>query len=315
METVFSLSRARKYPNTIATLGVFDGVHLGHKAVLSETSRWAVEIGGTAVVITFDRHPERVLKGKAPESLTSLEHRLHLISRTDMDVCVVLHFGRELAGTEPEEFARAVFADSLGVKGVVLGYNCRFGRGGAGTPELLAHLGARWGFEVKTVGPLAVDGAPVSSTRVRQLVESGEIEGAARLLGRPFTLRGTVVHGQKRGGKLGFPTANLNLHHEATPPGGVYICRASLDSAQYWGLLNVGVRPTFSVCGEGGRKHVEVYLYGFPGGDLYGGTLEVEVLKFLREEARFDSPGALAAQIERDRRTLEAFIGAAGGTP
>ncbi len=312
METVFSLSRARRYPDTIATLGVFDGVHLGHRAVLSETSRWAGEIGGTAVVITFDRHPERVLKGKAPESLTSLEHRLHLISQTDVDVCVVLHFGRELAGTEPEQFARAVFVDALGAKGVVLGYNCRFGRGGAGTPELLAQFGSRWGLEVRTVGPLEVDGAPVSSTRIRQLVESGEIEGAARLLGRPFTLRGTVVHGEKRGGKLGFPTANLNLHHEATPPSGVYVCRASVDGEQYWGLLNIGVRPTFSACGDGEREHVEVYLYGFAAADLYGGTLEVEVLKFLRGEEKFDSPGALAAQIERDRRSLEEFIGGDG---
>lgn len=314
METVFSLARTQRYPNTVATLGVFDGVHLGHKAVLGDTARWADGIGGTAAVVTFDRHPERVIAGRSPDSITSLEHRLHLISQTNIDVCVVLHFDRALAATEPADFARSVFVEALGVTGVVLGYNCRFGRGGSGTPELLSALGEKRGFEVRTVAPLMVDDAPVSSTRIRRLIESGDLEPAARLLGRPFALRGTVVHGDKRGEKLGFPTANLNLHHEATPPRGVYICRAVFDGAHHWGLVNVGVRPTFSAGPAQARTHVEVYLDAYSGADLYGATLEVEPLKFLRAERRFDSAEALAAQMEQDRRILRTFVRGIEGT-
>ena len=314
METVFSLARAQVYPNTIATIGVFDGVPLGHKAVLSETKRWADGIAGTAVVITFDRHPERVLSGKSPDSITSLEHRLRLISETDIDACVVLHFDRALAASEADDFARSVFVETLAVKGIVLGYNFRFGRGGAGTPELLVQLGDKLGFEVRTVGPLVVDDAPVSSTRIRRLIEAGDLEAAARLLGRPFTLRGTVVHGDKRGTKLGFPTANLNLHHEATPPRGVYICRAVFDGERCWGLVNVGVRPTFGAAGVQPRTQVEVYLDCYSGTSLYGATLEVEPVMFLRAEQRFDSAEALAAQMEQDRRILRTFVKGVEGT-
>ncbi len=307
METVFGLAKAGAYKAPVATLGVFDGVHLGHKRVLAHTVDWASRLSGTAVVITFDRHPERVVKGSSPDSITSLEHRLHLISQAHLDVCIVLHFGADLACTEPEDFAKSVFVKALGVRGLVLGYNCRFGRGGAGTSELLEEIGSRHGFEVQTVEPLLVDGQPVSSTRIRRLVETGDLKAAASLLGRPFTLRGTVVHGKKRGRRLGFPTANLNLHHEATPPSGVYISKVELDGQVLWGLTNVGVRPTFTQGAGAVRKTVEVYVQDYEGGDLYGRTLEVEPLCFLRSEEAFESPAALTAQIEQDTRMLATF--------
>ena len=191
--------------------------------------------------------------------------------------------------------------------GVVLGYNARFGSGGSGDARLLRRVGREYGFEVRTVPPLEVDGARVSSTRIRTLVENGRFDEAARLLGRPFTLRGTVVHGDKRGRGLGFPTANLNLHHEATPPRGVYICKAELDGKVYWGLVNIGVRPTFSAGAARESKHVEVYLEDFEGDGLYGETLEVEIVRFLRDERCFESAGALAAQLEEDRRILGTY--------
>jgi len=307
METVFSLAKAPRYPSPVATIGVFDGVHRGHLKVLSETVRWAREIDGTALVITFDRHPQRVLGGASPDSITSLEHKLHLIARADIDLCVVLHFDREMAEMPPERFVREILVESLAVTGAVLGFNARFGRGAAGDEQLLRLMGRRHGFEVRTVGPLLIDGEPVSSTRIRSHIEAGELHAAARLLGRPFTLRGTVVHGAKRGAGLGFPTANLNLHHEATPPRGVYICRVLTDGGRYWGLVNIGMRPTFER-GEAARtKHIEVYLDDYSGGPLYGETLEVEPVKFLREQTCFASPEALARQLEKDRRTLRTF--------
>lgn len=310
METVFSLAKLRSCPSPIATIGVFDGVHRGHRQVLAETVRWAREVDGAAVVITFGRHPERVLAGASPDSITSLEHKLHLVAQTDVDLCVVLHFDRALANMPPERFVCETLVDALSVTGVVLGYNARFGRGGAGDAALLARMGREHGFETRTVGPLELDGAPVSSTRIRKLIENGDLGAAARLLGRPFTLRGTVVHGDKRGRDLGFPTANLNLHHEATPPRGVYICRASLDGAPYWGMVNIGVRPTFSTVPGGETRHVEVYLEDYAGDGLYGETVEIEPVKFLRDERCFESPEALALQLGQDRRALRTFRGA-----
>jgi riboflavin kinase/FMN adenylyltransferase len=307
METVFGLRKAGRRASPVATIGVFDGVHRGHRVVLEQTAGWARELGGTAMVITFDRHPERVLKGRSPESITSLEHRLHLIAQTRIEVCVVLHFDSALANMEAADFARNVLAQTVGVRGVVLGYNARFGRGGGGTAALLEEMGASLGFQVRTVPPLEVDSAPVSSTRIRRLIETGRLDSAAALLGRPFALRGTVMHGRKRGKSLGFPTANLNLHHEVTPPRGVYICRAGLAGGVLWGLVNIGIRPTFSKEGEPPTKVVEVYLDGYDGGGLYGETLEVEIVTFLRPEIRFADARELAGRIEQDRRILETF--------
>ncbi len=306
METVFSLARVRPYASPVATIGVFDGVHTGHRKILSATAEWAREIDGTAIAITFDRHPERILKGNPPESITSLEHKLHLIADTDIDVCVVLHFDQNMAQMRAERFVREILVEALAVKAVVLGHNARFGSGGTGDADLLARLGAKYGFCVRTVSPLEIDGAPVSSTRIRRLIESGELDAAARLLGRPFTLRGTVVHGAKRGRDLAFPTANLNLHHEATPPSGVYIARASLRRRKYWALANIGTRPTFSSC-RTGNKHVEVHLEDYEGAECYGETMEVKLVRLLRGEEQFESPEVLVAQIRRDMRSLEAF--------
>ncbi|MCD6405966.1 MAG: riboflavin biosynthesis protein RibF [Planctomycetes bacterium] len=306
METIFALKSARHLNSPIATIGVFDGVHRGHQTVLAETLQWARQTAGTSIVITFDRHPETLLKGSPPDSITSLEHKLHLVSQTGIDVCLVLHFDRELVDMEAEDFAQQVLVEALGTSGVVLGYNCRFGRGGRGNARLLGELGGRLGFDVRTVAPLVIDGAPVSSTRIRGLIEAGDLEKASVLLGRPVTLRGTIVHGTGRGRKLGFPTANLNLHHEATPPAGVYICRALAEGETLWGLVNIGVNPTFAEKGRKQRKCVEVYIDGYSGTSLYGRTVEVEMAQYLRPEAAFDSPEALAAQIEKDRQVLQA---------
>lgn len=313
METIFALKKARRFPRGIATIGVFDGVHRGHATVLTETTGWAREVGGTSLVITFDRHPSRVVAGKPPESITSLEHRLHLIEAAGVDVCLVLHFDRELASMDAESFARGVLVETLGVEGLVMGYNCRFGRGGEGDGELAGRLGREMGFAVRAVGPLVVGGAAVSSTRIRGLIEAGDVDGAAELLGRPVSLLGTVVHGDSRGRDLGFPTANLNLHHEVTPPGGVYVCGALVDGEEYAALANIGFRPTFTEKGQEGRKVVEVYLEGYAGGEFYGRTVEVSIVRFLRGEIRFGSAEALVRQMKEDRRALERFMAEGGG--
>jgi riboflavin kinase/FMN adenylyltransferase len=314
MERIFGLKKAAPFPRAIATLGVFDGVHRGHQAVLAETVRWAREAGGTSVVITFDRHPEAVLRKILVSSITSLEHRLSLIEKIGIDAAVILHFDQAMADMEPEDFARVVLVERLGVRGVLLGFNSRFGKGARGDAALLEGIGKRLGFEVRTAKPLLVDGAPVSSTLVRTLITKGELAKAAEFLGRPVSLLGTVVHGEHRGRRLGFPTANLNLHHEVTPPSGVYVCRVLVEGQKRWGLVNIGVRPTFHKDGEAARKTVEVYVDDYDAGEeLYGRTIEVEIAAFVRHERRFDSPEALVTQMEKDRRFLRTFRDSAGG--
>lgn len=306
MERIFGLAKAVKFKRPVATLGVFDGVHRGHQAVLAETVKWAGEIDGTSVAITFDRHPASVLGGRTPESLTSLEHRLSLIEKAGVDAALVLHFDRELADMEPEEFVKDILVDKLGVVGGVLGFNNRFGKGGRGDAELLEKMGREYGFEVRTAPPLLIKGTPVSSTLIRRLISNRQLAEAAELMGRPVSLRGIVIHGDKRGRRLGFPTANLNLHHEVTPPPGVYLARVCVeDGGRYWGLVNIGTRPTF-IAEDGARKTIEVHIDSF-NGDLYGKVIEVEIVLFLRAEKRFESSEELTRQMEKDRRVLETF--------
>jgi len=307
MERIFGLKKAAGFPGSIATLGVFDGVHRGHQEVLAGTVQWAGEKRVPCVVITFDRHPEAVLRRKHPAALTSLEHRLSLIEAAGIDVALVLHFDESLAAMEPEQFVREILVDHLHVGGVVLGFNGRFGKGARGDLALLQELGVRHGFEVRSAPPLVVDGAPVSSSRVRKLVTAGRLPEASGLLGRPVSLLGTVVHGQKRGRNLGFPTANLNLHHEVTPPSGVYICRVKAGGQTRWGLVNIGTRPTFERPGVPRRKAVEVFIDGYAGDDLYGKALEVEIASFVRPERKFDSAENLTRQMKKDLRFMRSF--------
>jgi riboflavin kinase / FMN adenylyltransferase len=304
MERIFGLKKFVKFPRPVATLGVFDGVHRGHLLILQETTNWARSISGTSMVITFDRHPDAVVRALPEENITSLEHRLDLIEKAGVDAALVLHFGEALAAMEAEDFVKSVLVEAAGVAGIVLGFNARFGRHARGDVKLLERMGAECGFQVKTAGPLIVDGSPVSSTRIRTLIRSGRLDDATRLLGRGVSLRGTVVHGAHRGRALGFPTANLNLHHEVTPPSGVYIGKVRVDDDELWGLVNIGTRPTF--CEEEHKKTVEVYIDRFEG-SLYGKTVEVELMRYLRAETRFVSADALTIQMEKDKRILEAF--------
>ena len=308
MERIFGLKKVARIPGAIVTLGVFDGVHMGHREVLSETVKWARAAGATSAVVTFDRHPEIVLRTTPAAALTSLEHRLALVEETGIDTAIVLHFDQALADMTAEDFIREILAGKIGVAGVLLGFNCRFGKSAQGDINLLTRLGEKYGFAVRSTEPLLIDGAPVSSTRIRNLISEGDLAGAARLLGRPVSLMGTVVHGDKRGRTLGFPTANLNLHNEVTPPAGVYVCRVMLDGGRLWGLVNIGFRPTFTDGAGEVKKTVEVYIDDYdPAERFYGHVMEIELDRFMRPEAKFDSAEALVEQMERDRRLLKAI--------
>ncbi len=298
----------------IATIGVFDGVHLGHFAVLRRTVERAKENGLISVVVTFDEHPKRVLLGRSPATVTSLNHRLRLFQRIGLDAAVVLRFTPGLREMSADSFLRQNLIPKLGLHGLVLGFDSKFGHQRQGNVSSLQEAAPSLGIEVEEVHPLLLDGRAVSSTAIREAVQLGEMNRAATMLGRPVSLLGTVIHGEGRGKTLGFPTANLDPHHELLPPAGVYSALVLCGPAPFDpeiaaqslapGVVNVGRRPTFEDTDE---ETVEVHLPEFDG-DLYGQDLEVFLLDALRPERNFESPEALHDRISQDVQEALASI-------
>lgn len=297
-------------------LGVFDGVHLGHQAILREMVAQARSAGAVPTAITFEPHPDAVLRPTgAPPLLTTPAERERLIRALGVAAVDVLPFTPELARLPAREFVDRLLWPRFRPARVFVGYNFTFGHRGAGTPRLLAERGARLGFTVQTFPPVRVGGEVVSSTVIRRHIARGEVERAARALGRPHRLPGRVVRGQGRGRALGFPTANLEVPAGLCRPArGVYLVRVEGDgiAAPHPGLANLGCRPTFRREGERGGDTLEVYLLDFDG-DLYGRELVVAFLARLRGELVFPSAEALARQIAADVAEARRLL--AGGLP
>ena len=280
---------------SVVALGVFDGVHLGHRAILDAAVSRARSTG-TAVACTFDRHPAEILKpDRAPLPITTVDERLALIAATGVTVTVVIPFTAELAAVEPEAFISDVLVGRLGAREVVVGFNHRFGRGARGDAALLGEVGARLGLHAEIVPPTDVDGAPVSSSAIRAALQRGDLEIATRMLGRPYFVGGQVVEGAGRGRTLGFPTANIAATRPLLVPPGVYACRLKVGDVLHGAVLNAGVRPTF------GEKvfTLEAHVLDFSG-DLYGHPVRLDFIERLREERRFAGVDALKTQIVAD---------------
>lgn len=293
----------------VATVGVFDGVHLGHFAVLRRVVDRAAVLALEPAVVTFAGHPKEVLAGRAPPAVTSLDHRLLLFERIGLQTALVLEFTPALRDVTAEDFVQRVLLDGLGMRELVLGWDSKLGKDRGGTVDSLQPLARTLGFGLEEVGPLRQRGHPISSTAVREAVALGELDRAAAMLGRPVSLLGTVVRGDGRGGALGFPTANLDLHHELRPPEGVYgalalrrgrapapaeVCRDPRGSPLP-AVVNIGGRPTFGAS----QVVVEVHILDFDG-DLYREDLEVYFLGRIRDERRFGGAAELARQIADD---------------
>jgi riboflavin kinase / FMN adenylyltransferase len=318
MQTYDSIDQAlaARLRHTVATLGVFDGVHVGHRYVLRECLRLAEERAAPAVVVTFRTHPRAIIAGKAPKLITSIEHRLRLFAQLGFQHCLVLAFDEELRRTPAARFAHTVFEEVLDAQVVVLGHNCRFGRDQEGSADWLIEHQSEFVFEARKARELRLGDENVSSTDIRNAILDGDLERASSMLGRPFSIYGTVVHGDGRGRTIGIPTANLDLHHELRPPRGVYGVRADVGGKRYFGLMNIGVRPTFGG-GESWEDRdradkIEVHLLDFDG-DLYGQDLEVMFLKRLRGEKKFASAAELVAQIAADRAEFSRSLEGTGG--
>lgn len=281
----------------IVALGNFDGFHLGHQAVVGRAVARARAEGRPALVATFDPHPVRYFRpGAPPFQLTTLDQRQRLFAAAGADAMVVFRFDTALAALTAERFVAERLVGMLGVAGVVTGEDFTFGHAKAGNVAVMAALGAARGFAAEAVGPVALDGEAVSSSRIRELLQAGDPRAAARLLTRPFAIEGSVQHGDKLGRTIGYPTANVDMGPYLRPAYGIYAVRGRLaDGTVLTGAANLGVRPTF----DPPKELLEPYFFDWSG-DLYGQVIEVELVEFLRPEAKFDTLAALTAQMELD---------------
>lgn len=282
------------------TMGVFDGVHRGHQAIIGQLREAASKIGAPSLAITYSPHPRQALGRAAPPGICSLERRLELLAEAGLDAAWVLPFSRDFSRMSGPAFAEEYFHRRLNAGAVVLGEAAVFGRDREGSAKTLAQWAEPWGARVTAVPPLVVDGTVVSSTAVRLAVQEGKLDRAASFLGRRVSVEGTVVHGQGHGRKLGFPTLNLDPHHELRPPPGVYLTRAVMDGVDHASVTNIGRPPTEPEIEAGLRDFlIETHLLDFKG-DLYGKTAEVIFYRKTRDVLRFNGLPELQRRVEQD---------------
>lgn len=306
------------FQNLVLAVGNFDGVHLGHQALLGQIQKKALELGARAAVFTFREHPQRVLHAKEePPILTSLIHKLVLLQRAGLDLCILADFTEPFSQMSPEDFVKNILLDTLGAREICMGSGARFGRGRSGDRTLVERLAGQYGFHFFEAPAVTVQGAVISSTLIRNLIRDGKLTEAGGLLGRPYSFFGTVTTGDGRGRTIGFPTVNLDPHSEVMPPEGVYavwfevldlewvqvtshksVLKEGLKTVRRQAVLNYGRRPTF---GDGGKAIPEAHILDFDG-NLDGKTVEVTFGPRLRSEQRFSSAETLKRQIQEDIR-------------
>lgn len=288
----------------VVTVGNFDGVHLGHQLLFSEVLVRARRSGGTAVAVTFDPHPLKVLRPEGIRLISSTEQKSELIRLAGMDALVIIPFDRQFAQMSAAAFVEDILCRTLGVQELVVGYDYALGRGREGTIDFLRRQGEERGFPVTVVEAHHEDGLPVSSTRIRQLVTEGRMQEVRRLLGRCYHIRGEVQRGRQRGRGLGFPTANLHITEEdLCPKKGVYVTQVICGGRMYGSISNIGRNPTF---GEN-ELVAETHIFDF-NDDIYGQPIRLNLLRHLRGEIKFNSPEELAAQIRKDVETARQVL-------
>lgn len=290
----------------IAALGNFDGFHLGHQAVAGEAIRQARSRGVPAIIATFDPHPVRFFIAHSPPfKLTTLDQRQQLFAEAGADAMLVFDFDASMAATSAEDFVTTLLGQHLGLSGVVTGEDFTFGKARSGNIETLRNVGAGCGITTTAMGPVADAGGVISSSRIRDALREGDCVVATRLLSRPFTVEGIVQHGDKNGRLLGFPTANIGMGNYLRPRYGIYAVRGYLpDGRVLGGVANLGIRPSF----DPPKELFEPHFFDFDG-DLYGQTIAVEFLAFIRGEEKFDDMEALKAQIAEDCEAARALLG------
>ena len=293
------------------TIGNFDGVHMGHVKLLQRVCERAQAASLVSMALTFDPHPRRVLQGaSAPPVITLTEQKLECFEALGIQVAVVLPFTRELAAREPEDFVRETLVQALSLHYLVIGYDYAFGKGRKGDFDMLSALGQKYGFGVERLDPVIINGAVVSSTRIRDMVQAGKVWDVRPLLGRFHQVRGIVAHGQKRGRKLGFPTANVALRDELVPLSGVYAVWVEVEGAIRPGVANIGRNPTF---GEF-EMSVEAHILDYKG-KIYGQPIRVHFVQRIRAEKKFSGPEELISRIREDVGLARMILAAPDARP
>lgn len=293
-------------------LGFFDGVHPGHQVVIKKAVAEAQRLNARCGVVTFKDHPRSLTRGQSPLLLTTIDQRLDLFAGLGVDMALVLTFSEELCRLSPIEYVQTVLVESLGAKSISVGHNHHFGRDREGNAELLRKLGTEHHYVVNVAEMVSVDGLEVSSTRIRELIAGRDLELAATLLSRPFTLRGQVVAGDRRGRQIGFPTANLQVTaNHFIAPVGVYVAKVVLGQggsepgSVHGAVVNIGYRPTFD--GAQQEARVEAHLLDFEG-DIYNQVIDVQLLKYVRDEQKFDGVDSLINQIAADCQMARCYL-------
>ena len=307
MMVVHGSGTVRRDPGSVVTVGTFDGVHLGHREVITAVVTRARELAARSVVMTFDPHPKEVVaSARGPvELLSTMGERAAAFERLGVDLLLVIPFTYEFSRLSSREFYERHVSGEVGVREVIVGHDHTFGRDREGNIEPLRAIGNELGFAVRVLPPFLVDGERISSTRIRTALREGNAAKAARFLGSPYTLSGTVVPGDGRGRGLGYPTANIAVQaaRKVIPADGVYVVQAELSGESHRGMMNIGVRPTVT---DGHTRTLEVHLLGSHG-DLAGESITVGFLDRLRDERKFASLDELIGQLARDRAAAESF--------
>jgi riboflavin kinase/FMN adenylyltransferase len=288
--------------NPVITIGNFDGVHLGHQKILKRTIQRARALDGVSVVYTFHPHPLKVVRPEAePQSITTFEEKVRLIEAIGIDCLVCENFTRQFAEQPPEEFIKNIIVDRIHPREIIIGHDYAFGKNRKGSIELLQKMGDIFHFKVQVIDNITIKNIPVRSTTVRRLITMGKVSLADKLLGRPYSLSGRVVHGKQR--RIGFPTANLSPGKNLIPKNGVYAIRTQTPYGVFNGIVNVGYNPTF----DNERLTIEAHLFNFSG-DLYGRDITIQFIKRVRGEKKFGDVPALVKQIERDISFTKRFL-------
>lgn len=304
MEVIRELDLLPPLEHPVVALGNFDGVHLGHRAILKAAIDRAHAVGGKAFALTFDPLPAKVLSPqRAPQMLMTSEDKIELLRDSGLDGVLVLRFDLALSRLSPRDFVHDYLLVKLGVEAVVVGHSVSFGHKRAGNAAVMVELGREFGFETVVVGPVKVGGVEVSSTKVRELITAGDLPGAARLLGRCHFLSGKVIHGRERGRTIGFPTANLDSETECVPPDGVYATRVVLPDGAYPSITNIGMRPTFQET----ARSIEAHIFDF-NRDIYDRGIKLEIIERVRPERKFESAEALKQQIATDLKRAKEIL-------
>jgi riboflavin kinase/FMN adenylyltransferase len=306
MKTIHGIENFPADEASIVTIGTFDGVHLGHQQILKQLIDTSRKSKLKSVLLTFFPHPRMVLQPDVPMHLIqTIEERERALAKTGLDYLVIHPFSAEFSRLSADDYVKRVLVQQLNVQKVVVGYDHRFGRNRTASLEDMYHYADIYDFELIEIDAKKIDSTAVSSTKIRKAIDEGNIELANTYLGQPFTLEGMIVHGDKRGRELSYPTANMDLKnpHKIVPKQGVYLVKSNLSNRVIYGMMNIGTKPTF----DASMPSIEVHFFDW-NGDLYGQAVQVELLKWVREERKFSSVEELQTQIQADEQYCRSSI-------